>query len=520
MIIAKRSFSTRCVLGEGAGMGEARRFGVVGRLWSRRYSAVGVRVGLGCAVLGGVCLSQLGGSGVTGADTAFVQGTAAASAQAIQLAPTTGGLNYAITLATSISQYQNAASAALSQTIDLGAIGTALEAKGCDGSPPKVPASAIPQPVQAESINGNQTLTSTVTPQSTTLGVGVGNELAQVTTQPTGSAITTVQNIAVPGGLITVSGLTSSSHVSIDNGDTRVAVATSDIGAISLAGGAIQIGGLHWIATQDTGAKSISTATFSIGSLKVGGATIPLTPTTSPTALLSVINTVGSQIGFNIQWPATSTLPDGTIQITPLTIGIDNNLLGQKVIGANLGTVQPLRQALVAALLKLNCNFAIPVLLGDIDIGVLSGGGNLNLNLGGAHALTSDAAPISPFGSGFGTSDLNLSLPSLPSGSGDGGIATLPSSGFSVPSSVGTSSLLPTTAAPGHGAGSSRQALGPLLKTTSCVTTSPAGGGCAATNVAVPIGFIALGLVFLLAVWDYFRQRRKAQLMSALEGNA
>ena len=500
-------------------MGDGRRFGMVGRVWSRRYSAVGVRVGVGCAVMAGVCISQIGGSGVTGADTAFVQGTADAGAQSIQLAPTTGGLNYSITLATSVANYQNAASAALSQTIDVGVIGTALEARGCDGSPPKIPASAIPQPVQVESINGNQTLTSTVTPQTTPTGIGVGNELAQVTTQPTGSSITTVQNITVPGGLITVSGLTSSAHVSIDNGNTRVAVATSDVGAISLAGGAIQIGGLHWIATQVSGAKSSSTATFSVGSLKVGGATIPLTAATPPSALLAAINAVGAPLGFNIQWPATTTLPDGTVQISPLTIGIDNSLLGQKVIGANLGTVQPLRQALVAALLKVNCNVAIPVLLGDISVGVLSGGGNLNLNLGGAHAQTTDAAPVSPFGAALGTGALDLSSTTLPGGIGGGDASTLGSTGFSVPATSGAGSGL-TTAPSGQGAGSKRQALGPLLKTASCVTTSPAGGGCAATNVAVPIGFIALGLVFLLAVWDYFRQRRRAQMLSAQEGNA
>jgi hypothetical protein len=247
---------------------------------------------------------------------------------------------------------------------------------------------------------------------------------------------------------------------------------------------------------------------------------IPLPTTTSPAALLNAINAVGAPIGFNIQWPATTTLPDGTIQITPLIIGIDNNLLGQKVIGTNLGSVQPLRQALVAALLKVNCNVAIPVLLGDISIGVLSGGGNLNLSLGGAHAQTTDAAPVSPFGAGIGTSAPNLSLPALSSGTGDTGVSTLPIGGFSVPSTSGTLSVPPTTAATSQGAGSSRQALGPLLKTTACVTTSPAGGGCAATNVAVPIGYIALGLVFLLAVWDYFRQRRRAQMMNALEGSA
>ena len=75
-----------------------------------------------------VCIVELGST--SGADTSFVPGNAPAQSQAISLAPTTGGLNYAITLATSISNYQDMEAQSLSQTIDLGAIGTALEAAG------------------------------------------------------------------------------------------------------------------------------------------------------------------------------------------------------------------------------------------------------------------------------------------------------------------------------------------------------------------------------------------------------
>ena len=78
-----------------------------------------------------VCIVELGSS--SGADTSFVPGDALAQAQAITVAPTTGGLNYAITLATSISNYQDVEAQSLSQTIDLGAIGTSLEAEGCNG---------------------------------------------------------------------------------------------------------------------------------------------------------------------------------------------------------------------------------------------------------------------------------------------------------------------------------------------------------------------------------------------------
>jgi hypothetical protein len=453
--------------------------------------------------MAGVCLSQLGGAS-TGADTTFIPGTAQAAAQALSLAPTTGGLNYAITLATSLAQYQNEEAQSLSQTIDLGAIGTSLEAEGCNNSPPTLPKQDVPPPIQAESINGNQTLNTTIVPSTTATGIGAGNETAAVTTQPTGTATTTTAGITVVGGLLTVGGLTSTSSVAIVNGNTRTATATSDVGQISLAKGAVVIGGLHWAATQTTGATTAASGTFSVGSIKVAGVALPLPTLPNPQSTLNIINTALAAIGFNIQWPVQSVLADGTVAISPLTIGIDNNALGQEVVGANLGTVQPLRQALVNAVLKADCNLAAEITVSDIGLGVLAGGGNLNLSLGGANAVTTDAATVSPFGSIPAVSGSPAPLDTDTGGLTSGALTT-PGS-FSVPTSTPTAT---PTGSTGTGV---KTALGPTEKTTDCISLGPAGGGCDTGNAAVPIGFIGLGLVVLLAAWDYLRQRRRRQL--------
>ena len=152
------------------------------RVRERRYTPLSIRLGLACALAAAVCIVEFGSG--SGAATSFVPGDALAQAQAISVAPTTGGLNYAITLATSISNYQDMQAQSLSQTIDLGAIGTSLEAEGCDGSSPTLPASDVPPPVQAESTNGNQSLSDSITPQSSPDGLGLGNEAATATTQP------------------------------------------------------------------------------------------------------------------------------------------------------------------------------------------------------------------------------------------------------------------------------------------------------------------------------------------------
>ena len=320
------------------------------RVRERRYTPLSIRLGLACALTAAVCIVEFGSG--SGAATSFVPGDALAQAQAISVAPTTGGLNYAITLATSISNYQDMQAQSLSQTIDLGAIGTSLEAEGCDGSSPTLPASDVPPPVQAESTNGNQSLSDSITPQSSPDGLGLGNEAATATTQPLSGSLTTASSISVPGGLLAINGLTSSAHTSIDNGATRTATASSDIGQLSIGNGAVVLGGLQWTATQQSGGATTSTGTFSLGSLTVSGVPVDLSSLGSaanPQTVLNVVNTALTPLGLNMQWPTQTTLSDGTVQITPLVIGIDNNALGQQVIGANENSVQPVRAALVNA---------------------------------------------------------------------------------------------------------------------------------------------------------------------------
>jgi hypothetical protein len=483
----------------------------------RRHSTPAMlRVALGCALLAAVGLVELGTT--SGADSSFVPGNAQAQSQAIQLAPTTGGLSYAITLATSISDYQDVEAQSLSQTIDLGAIGTSLEAEGCNNSPPTLPQSDVPPPEQAESTNGDQDLTTTITPQTTDTGLGVGNEMAIATTQPAAGSTTTAASAATPGDLITLGNMTTSSHASVDNGATRTAWATADIGQLSLANGLVVLGGLHWDAEEQSGGASQTTGTFSIGSLSVAGVPVDLSAAdVSPQSELDVINTALTPIGFNIVWPVQSTLPDGTVEISPLQIGIDNNALGQELIGANLGSVQAEREAVVNAILNADCNLASEITVGDIGTGVAAGGGNMNILLGGATALTNDQAGSSPFGPAGAPSAAVPPLGSTGnSGSGvSAGLTTGNSGAGFTPSSSSLTASGPaasSSAAPSSAPSPTKQALGPVQKTADCFSLGPAGGGCYTGNVAVPIGLGVIALLSGLFTWDYVRQRRRGPL--------
>jgi hypothetical protein len=480
-------------------------------LWQRRHSPAAIRIGLGLVVASGISLTQLSAGSTSGADTAFVPGMASASAQGFAVAPTTGGLNYAITLATSLAAYQNAQAQALSQTIDLGAIGTSLEAEGCNNSPPTIPKSDVPPSVQAESINGTQTVTDSITPSASSTGIGVGVENATASQQPSSSSNTSVAATSVAGGLLSIAGATSSATTAIVNGNTREATATSDIAGISLDNGTIVLGGLHWSAAEQSGATTTATGTFSLGSLKIAGVTVPIS-IPDPSSSLSIVNTALSPLGLNIQWPIMSTLSDGTVQISPLVVGIDNNTLGQEVIGANLSKVQTVREAVVNAALNADCNLASEITVSDIALGPLAGGGDLNINLGGAKALTTDAAAVDPFGTGTGSSPLGTTTTDSSGDSSGLSIGTL-GDGLT-PSTFDTTAPIPGTTPPPTitSGGGKAQSLGPTQKTVNCISLGPAGGGCLKRNAALPIGLVALGVVVALAAWDYLRQRRRARM--------
>ena len=496
---------------------------MVARIRRRRYTPAMLRIGLGCALLSAVGLVELGTT--SGADSSFVAGNAQAQSQAISLAPTTGGLSYAITLATSISDYQDVEAQSLSQTIDLGAIGTSLEAEGCNNSPPTLPQSDVPPPEQAESTNGNQDLTDSITPQSIghrarrgqrdghrhhAAGVGIDDHRGRrrAPGQPDHHRHDDDERARL--------GRQWRHPDRLGHGRRRSALAGQRSGRPGRPAlgrrGAVRRGDpddrdlLHRLADRGRSAGR------------------PLGADVSPQSELDVINTALSPLGFNIVWPVQSTLPDGTVEISPMQIGIDNNALGQELIGANLGSVQAEREAVVNAILNADCNLASEITVGDIGTGVAAGGGNMNILLGGATALTNDQAGSSPFGPSGAPS---ASVPALGStgNSGSGGVGRAEHGQLGgrlralerVAHRVSARRIGVARSAPSSGSPPTKQALGPVQKTADCFSLGPAGGGCYTGNVAVPIGLGVIAMLSALFTWDYVRQRRRGPLHAVTE---
>jgi len=474
----------------------------------RNYRRTGLALILFAATTLTLMVTAPGGAS---ADTAaFYPGTATATAQPMAIKPTTAGLGYTMTLANTSAEYEQGLAKALSQTLNLGAIGTTLTSASC-GKPPSVQGSQLPQPASAESSQGppSQTLTSAGTFNGS--GAGVGVEQASVTNQPLATAIAKGGDMNVAGAF-DMSGLQSMAQAQVVNGQTRAVLATSDVGEISLLGGVIVLKGLHWEAAQQTGAANTSNASFSLGSIVVSGVPLPTATPAQLAASLGIVNTALAPSGFHITPPQVIETPDAhdgngsTTQVTDLSIGIENSALGAAVVGSQLPTVQPLRTAIDQAIIGASCSLGDQLVIGDIILGVPAGGGSLDFNFGSATVNINADPPVNAFGS-FGLAGANSGP--TDTGSSTGSFAPGDAGSSSIAGTPGTDSSggSPTSSAPSSGP-SGAQSLG-ATQASACKSLSEAGGSCSGGGAALPIGIAAL--IFLLATfaWDLVRQRRQ-----------
>jgi len=464
------------------------------------------RTVLTAAAAGAVTVAALA-IGVSGAaadssSASWVPGEAKGIAQALAVAPTTAGLGYNVILGTSVADYQVQEAQAESKTFDGGAIVLAATSTQCDGSAPPVTQSQLPQPAIAETTNGAQTTSDTINAQYANGQLpqaALGSELAEVTTQPAATAVTKTSDIDIPGAL-DISGIQSSAFAQQVVGQFREATTTADIGELVL-GGVVDLKGLHFEDTQETGPSGQvvkQAASFSVASALIGGQPQSVAADQLST-LFQAANTALEGTGFHITLPTTTTLDDGQLNLNPLSIGIDNSALGQQIVGPVLGQAQPLRDQLDQILLTdISCKVGTPLTVADIGLGVLSGGGNLDLQLGNLQSVSDGNSYANPFG------DCLLDCGSVSLGQG----STTPDLGTTDLGSVGSAGTAGTPATPGTSTAPTKQALGKVTRTVECMSTSLAGHIGCSNGDAVPVGIIGLAAVLGVGAADFVRLRR------------
>jgi hypothetical protein len=330
------------------------------------------------------------------ADTpVFVPGSGNASAQVVSLPLALAGESEGVNQGLSIAAYANDEGQAESQTLVPGLLGLL---------PGLFPASV--GSIQAESTSTADTKTQSV---AGTDGAGAGVEDVAAS-KSTGMASTSLATLKVANVLSVVGGQ-SSALSSIIGGTTRHSESTSQIASVSLLGGLVVLNGLRWNSVESTGATSTAASTFSVAAVDVSGVTLPVS-VDSLSNVFNEVNAVLAPTGFHISLPHMSVGSGGSIQETPLSIGIDNTALGQKVVGPVVSALQPLRTKIFDALTGLTSSAGDVDLVAELVLGIAGGQGVLDVDLGGTYAATNGTAVANPLTTS--SPSQNLGSASLP----------------------------------------------------------------------------------------------------------
>jgi hypothetical protein len=327
----------------------------------------------------------------------FANGTASATTQGVKVNPTAAALSIGVTFGTALAGYTNEVAKAESRGIDLGIIGTTLAGEPCDGGEPTFAADRQPQPLAADSRDADAAAGKTAPETFDKQTLPGFEKYVRATNEPLAESRTIVVPLGEPGALA-IGGVHSTSITRVVDKKTREAIATTEIGSISVGGGAVKLANLKWEAVHRTGAQNTKTATFTIGSATIGGALLPIPlPTADPAVLFGALNPVLAPFGVELRAPASREV-NGSIQLDPLVIGVVPSPTRDSVAGQLLNAVQPVREAVVDALLALDCGNDTYVTVADIALGSITGAGSFSLELGGATAFTAELAPAYEIG--------------------------------------------------------------------------------------------------------------------------
>jgi hypothetical protein len=439
--------------------------------------------------------------------TTFSNGNATAIAQAFQIAPRTGGLSAAVTIGTVIADYRSTLAQASSQAISLGIVGTTLTT-ACGANKPTLSPSQLPQPLIAESTKGSAQSTKTTAGDGSLLSGG--KETVAVTKLPKSTAGFTGTGVSIPG-VLSLSGMTSSSTSQVIAGKARIATATSQVGQLSLAGGLIALDDMTWSVTQRTGTHPQKKTSFSIGGAKIAGLSRPV-DTASATTLFDSINKLLAATGLHITAPVQKTV-GGVLQITPLVVGIDDSQLGAAVVNPVANAIGSINNSVQAALEKINCTIGSAFSVLDLVEAGVDGSGGLDVDLGGASATSQATNYSDPFGTKtLGGNSSKSSGGSSTGTSGGGGTGS--SLGVN-PGGDGTGPTPPDPAsstAPTSGGGAAPTLAGTKIVNQSCSTISPAKRPACTSGQGFLVGMIALGALGAIGGTDFAITRRRRRL--------
>ena len=416
----------------------------------------------------------------------FVTGSGTSYAQVVRVGPTAGQLSLAPVFGLSLADYVNTVGRGQATVADWAGIGVAE--RSLPDNTPIVKARSTEKDADKGKIEvvGGQSDGET--------GGGIAELYARATKAPLGEGRFRLTTMSIPG---LIEARSSESHALAGvKGETREARATAEIGLLSIAGGAVELRGLRWVSTQQTGdAKSVK------GAFTIEGATIGGTPLEFPAggseleAIVEPINTALAPIGLSVSLPVVENR-SGQATVSPLSIDIKNSPAGRQFIAPILEALRPVREPVADAFIDLakslvEANPDIPdasvaILLTDLTLGILSGSSQLHMEFGGVSAFTEGQTFENPFANGG--IDFTPPKPAGPQTVFEPGKPGRPGTPGSSPSDEGT-----LVAAPVPG-----------------TRTVPGDRG----GVAVAVGLIGLAVAIALAGADWWRMHRHKRALS------
>jgi hypothetical protein len=339
-------------------------------------------VGIGVAALVTLFLTEPGAAAPEApAQESFNNGTGSAIALGYKANPTNGNLSFGITTGESIAGHQNTAATGQSRAINLGVIGVTLAGEGCDGGAATMPEEDQPQPVIARS--GEKGAEEGYTEREEAAPI---EKFARATTAPFGEAITTIAPTGDPATAY-LSGGRTVSHSGVIGGNTREAIARTEIDGLSLGGGQVKLRGLTWEAIHRSGAVNETLGTFSIDGIEIAGQKIPVEK--DAIDQLEGLNAALKPLGFEIKAPRVR-VEQGIVFVDPLVVAVIPSPARDGVTGPIISGAQPLRDQITEAMLKQDCGNATYITVADIVLGGVSGAGQVGLELGGVQATTAE----------------------------------------------------------------------------------------------------------------------------------
>jgi hypothetical protein len=296
-----------------------------------------------------------------------------AQAQLLMLDPRSAQLSFGVRFGPTVADHRNLVARAQAQSTDYGLIGGAITGDDCaTGQKAAISGSDLPQPFRAD---------SRVPKDATERSVSEGpiTQSVQADGRPFARATSRLAEADLPG-ILTIKGAQNTTRSGVDDDGNPFVSADVDVATISVLGGIVELGPLHWEATNRGDGKP--TGLFTIGRASIGGTPIP---TQDASSTVAAINNVLAQLGI-VLLPPVSHVETDTIFVDPIKFGVAPNATRDLLAGEVVAALQPVREQLFQALIDASCSSGGAITVIDILLGSVTGGGSLTAVVGGAQA--------------------------------------------------------------------------------------------------------------------------------------